>query len=253
MSWRLGAELTQEAFFVPVPNVGFQNPTFLGGVTSLFAGYTQRHALSISAENGVLLNGLYRRRGVVDGNGWSDEIRGVLRGYLGLSLPGFARWVLAARVAGAISGGTHPRNFALGGESGSTYVLVTGLGLGGGFRDFGLRGYPRDVARFTRAVTGVAEVRIPLFLMGKAVWKLPLAVDKVSLTVFGELGGGWRRESGPRAVDQYRDVGAELVLDLGLNLDAPVRVRVGAAQALTAGLGASQGEWRGYLALGSSF
>src|SRR6185503_11309781 len=114
------------------------------------------------------------------------------------------------------------------------------------------RGYPRDVARFTRAVTTVAELRIPLFLIGKAVGRLPLAVDKVSFTVFGEAGGGWRSETGSHSVTRYRDVGGELVLDLGLNLDTPLRVRIGGAQALTAGLGAQRGDWRGYVALGSS-
>ena len=74
----------------------------------------------------------------------------------------------------------------------------------------------------------------------------------MSLTVFGETGGGWAA-GGPIQPTQFRDAGAELVTDLGLNLDVPFRVRVGAAKALTAGLGANKGAWRWYAALGSSF
>jgi hypothetical protein len=252
-SLRFGAELSQDAFFVPDSfAVRFPNPLFAGGIATASAGYRLQPPLSISPENGVMMDATYRHRWVTNGTGWSNETRGTMRGYLGLPLPGFADWVLAGKVAAGISNGPNARNFALGGESGTT-LGVPGVALGNGIRDFALRGYPRDVARFTRAVTTVAELRIPLFLIGKAVGRLPLAVDKVSFTVFGETGGGWRSETGSHSVTRYRDVGGELVLDLGLNLDTPIRVRIGGAQALTAGLGAQRGDWRGYVALGSSF
>ena len=131
-------------------------------------------------------------------------------------------------------------------------MLHLELGFGGGFRDFGMRGYPPGSSRFTRVVVGTAELRIPLFLIGRAVWKLPLAVDRISFSIFGETGGGWTVSSTAQPT-QYRDAGGELVFDVGLDLDIPLRVRLGAAQALVAGLGANQGDWRWDVALGSSF
>src|SRR5262249_47020466 len=112
---------------------------------------------------------------------------------------------------------------------------------------------PRDVAQFTRLVTTTAELRVPLLLLGKGVGRLPLSVDKISLSLFGETGGGWRPGVGSTDIAQYRDAGAELVLDVGVLLDTPLRVRGGGAQALTAGLGAARGDWRGYITVGSSF
>ena len=252
LSLRFAGELTQDALFGEA--LSFPNPAFGGGAISVEAGTRNRQILSISEESGLRVTGLYRRRWALGSfNGGSDELRGTLRGYLGLPLPGFAKWVLAGRVAAAMSNGQYPRNFAMGGESGSGLGVVAGVGLSGSSRDFSLRGYPRDAARFTRALTSAAELRIPLFLIGKAVWKLPLVVDKVSVTAFGEAGGGWRAETGPRGAARFRDIGAELVLDMGLNLDLPVRVRLGAAQALTPGLGSAKGDWRGYVAVGSAF
>jgi hypothetical protein len=155
-------------------------------------------------------------------------------------------------VATGISGGPNARHFALGGESGGQLAVVPGVAFGGGARDFGIRGYPPGPSVSTRVVVGSAELRVPLLLIGKAVWKLPLSVNRISLTLFGETGGGWQKGTTPRP-SQYRDAGLELVTDVGINLDLPLRVRLGAAQALVSGLGANKGDWRGYAALGSSF
>jgi hypothetical protein len=160
--------------------------------------------------------------------------------------------VIAGRVAGLVSGGPYSRLFAVGGESGSSVVVVPGLGFGAGFRDFGLRGYPPSGSRFTRAFVSTAEVRVPLFLIGKAIWRLPLALDRVSLAAFGEAGGGWTMATAAKPT-QLRDAGAELVLDLGVGPDFPVRARVGGAEALTSGLGVNKGAWRSYVAIGSAF
>ncbi|MBI4502722.1 MAG: PD40 domain-containing protein [Gemmatimonadetes bacterium] len=250
---RLGGELSQDAFFVPDSfNVRFSNPALMGPVVSVFAGHGDRRPLSISTEDGVQISALYRRKWALDGSGRADEVRGSVRGFVGLPLPGFSRWVLAGRVSGARSGGPYRRRFAMGGESGSVLTVIPGLGFGAGFRDFGLRGYPPGGSQFTRVVVGSVELRVPLFLTGKAVWKLPLAVDRVSFSVFGETGGGWTTSS-PARPTQYRDAGAELVIDVGLDLDVPLRVRLGGAQALATGLGANKGDWRWYVALGSSF
>ncbi|MBI4421967.1 MAG: PD40 domain-containing protein [Gemmatimonadetes bacterium] len=262
VSGRWGGEITQEAFFAADSlRVTFTNPTYAGAVASFRASHANRPALSISPEDGIGVSGLYRRRWQIAGlanpttglTGWSDEWRGSVRAYLGLPLPGFARWALAARLSGAVSGGPNARTFALGGESGGAWAILPGLTLGSGSRDFPLRGYPRAGSRFTRVVVGAAELRVPLFLIGKGIWKLPLGVDRISVTGFGEIGGGWRRDSGSRNITQFRDVGAELVADLALNGDSPLRLRLGAARALADGLGATVGSSRAYVAIGSSF
>jgi hypothetical protein len=254
VSLRLAGELTQDAFFVP-DSINFQypNPKFAGGVTNFSARYTHQQALSISPEDGLQLDGLYRRRWVTSGTGWSDELRGTLRGYLGVGLPGFSRWVIAGRISGLMSNGPYAKAYALGGYSNSIYTALPGQGLASESQNLGLRGYPRGIAQFTRLVTTTAELRVPLFLVGKGVGRLPLSVDKISFSIFGETGGGWRPGVGSTDIAQYRDAGAELVLDVGILLDTPLRVRVGAAQALTTGLGAAQGDWRGYITVGSSF
>ncbi len=253
LAGRLGAEITQETYFVPPGSATrFLNPLLAGGVVSASAGRIHRQSESISPDDGGIVSGAYRRRWAIDGTGGSSDLRGTMRAYLGLPLPGFANWVLAARASAAMSGGRYARHYALGGESGTSYSLLPGVGFGGGFRDFGLRGYPPGSSVYTRAVAGVAELRIPLFLIGKAVGRLPLSLDRVSLSIYGEAAGGWTG-AGPKQLARYRDAGAELVTDLGINLDAPLRVRVGAAQALSDGLGANKGDWRAYVALGSAF
>ena len=252
---RAGAEIEQDALFndgsVP-PGLGFASRDFAGGVISVSGRYARRAALSISAEDGLSAGVLYRRRWELGGSGWSDEWRGTLIGYLALPLPGFARWVLAARVKGAVSGGPTPSLFAVGGESSGRLELVPGLELGGSRRTFPLRGYPANRERFTRVVTGALELRIPLWLVGRSIWKLPLGVDRVSLTAFVETGGGWVA-GGPARLTPYRDVGAEGVFDLFAGFDFRLRIRIGAAVALADGLGVSKGDAREYLAIGSSF
>ena len=252
MSIRTAAEVEQDALFsTSAAGPAFANPTFAGGVVSLRASRAESPALSISRENGLAVGGLYRRRWELNGAGWADEWRGNLNTYLALPLPGFARWVLAGRVAGAMSGGPNGRRFAIGGESGDVLGGIGGFGLGASHRDFPLRGYPPNNARFTRAVIGTVELRMPLMLVGRGIWKLPIALDRVSLTAFGEVGGGWRAGL-PRRLADYRDVGSELVVDLGADRFR-LRVRAGVAWPLTDGLAARRGEARGYVVLGPSF
>lgn len=145
----------------------------------------------------------------------------------------------------------------MGGESSDIFTLVPGVSVGGGGREFPLRGYPRSTVGFTRVVVGAGELRVPLFLIAKGVPKLPLALDRVSLSLFGETGGGWGG-AGPVNLTRFRDVGAELVTDWGVNYDTPLRVRGGVALGLTqwgltAGRALAPGAMRWYVALGSAF
>ncbi len=252
---RVGAFVEQDVLF----NDGTEplrftprNPTFVGAVASVRAAYAKRPALSISREGGASLSALYLRRWELTGSGWSYEVRGGVNGYLALPLPGFAHWVLAGRVTAGVTGGPTPGVYTIGGESGDVVEIVSGYTLGSGRRSFPLRGYARGTDRFTRAVVGVAELRIPIVLIGKGVSKFPLLLDRFSLSLFAETGGGWNE--GERAVlTQYRDVGGEVVLDVGIGAGFPLRLRAGGAVALSDGLGSREGEARFYVAFGSAF
>jgi hypothetical protein len=81
---------------------------------------------------------------------------------------------------------------------------------------------------------------------------MPVFLDKVSVTAFGEIGGGWV-EGADADLAGLRDVGGEIVLDVGVIQDYPIRVRAGAAIPLRDGLGVSGGAVRWYVALGSAF
>ena len=71
------------------------------------------------------------------------------------------------------------------------------------------------------------------------------------MSVFGEAGGGW--VAGMAAELPYRDVGAELALDLGFMYNFAVRLRSGIGVPLADGLGVSRGSPRIYVTAGSAF
>jgi hypothetical protein len=161
--------------------------------------------------------------------------------------------VLAARIAGVMAGGTRsPPAFGIGGESSDIFTILPGVSVGSGGREFPLRGYPRSTVGFTRVVVGATELRVPLFLIGKGIPLLPLAADKVFLSMFAEAGGGWPA-GGTANLTRFQDVGAELVSDWGINHDTPLRLRAGVARGLTTWVTGAPGGTRWYVALGSSF
>ena len=136
---RLGAEMSQEAFFLPDSfNVRYANPEFLGSVASLLVSRTDRHSLSISTEDGVQLAALYRRKWATDGTGWASELRGSVRGFLGVPLPGFSHWVIAGRVSEDPTRGDSLRAGNREGHSpsyrGSDSAAVSGISAFGGIR-----------------------------------------------------------------------------------------------------------------------
>ncbi|NIM50046.1 MAG: hypothetical protein GTN62_06885 [Gemmatimonadales bacterium] len=250
---RVSGELEQTDYFnddaggVPV----ISSPTFLTAALAARAEYASRPALAISRENGLVLDGVVRQRWAIADPGWSHELRGGISGFVAVPLPGFAHWVLAGRVVAGRTGGPTPDFFEIGGESGDAFEFVPGYFLGTGRRTFPLRGYPRT-GGFTRAFVAIGELRIPLALLGRGLWKLPLVLDRLSLSVFGEVGGGWNEGESP-SLTAYRDVGIEAVFDLGLGYDFPLRTRIGSAVALGGVPGTDRGDLRFYLAFGSSF
>ncbi len=253
---RLSAELEQTTYFDEGASGAllFEGSTFLAAALAARALYAQLPALAISRESGVQLEGLYRHRWAVTpgDTGWSYEVRAGVNGYLAVALPGFAHWVLAARATEGRTGGPTPDRFAIGGESGDFFELAPGYGIGSGRRAFPLRGYPRSPSAFTHAFVAIGELRIPIAVINRGLWKLPFVLDRLSFSVFGEMGGGWN-EGDAAARDALRDVGGELVTDWGFLYDTPLRTRFGLAVPLTDGLGISAGDPRAYVAFGTSF
>jgi hypothetical protein len=256
---RLGGEVETERLVIDTIDQGpaglrlsQDRFTFAGPVLSFAAQTLSAPALAISPERGAALNGLFRFRHETAGSGWWSELRGSVEGYLTLPLPGFAHWVLAARTSGGIRDGPSADGYDLGGASGNVIEIVPGYALGAGRRLFPLRGYPAVGTGYTRAAASAVELRVPLALVGKSIWKLPLGLDRLSLSLFGEAGGGWRAVDAPRPF-ALRDVGGELVLDGAVPQDIGFRLRVGVGVPLTPGLGVGSGESRGYVAFGTAF
>ncbi|MGH7520306.1 MAG: hypothetical protein ACREMI_03410, partial [Gemmatimonadales bacterium] len=73
----------------------------------------------------------------------------------------------------------------------------------------------------------------------------PLGADKLAVTVFGDLGDSWDPGE-PARLHRLRSVGAELVGDVTISYDLPLRVRVGVAQPAT-------GHAQVYAAFGADF
>ncbi len=272
LSARLGGEFEAERLVVDRVDVGpsgirpsKDHYNFAGVVASVAAQHASYPALSISPENGVAVGALYRYRRELGGSGWWTEARGGASGYVALPLPGFAHWVLAARAAAGIRSGPSADGYDLGGASGNPIQIVPGYVAGPGLRVFPLRGYPAVGTPFTRAATAAVELRVPLALVAKAVWKLPMGLDRLSVTGFAEGGRGWRVV--PPATNScavlvpgaelnactLRDVGGELVLDAAIPQDISFRARIGVGVPLVSGLYASRGAARWYLAFGTAF
>ena len=206
---------------------------------------TQRPTLSISREDGVLVNASVRQR-------WRDGASGLsTRTYISstavfksLDLPGFAHHVLAARAAAGYADDRAISNLSVGGISGSVVDVGSGYTLGDSPRTFGVRGFPPSVERGTRAFTGSLEYRFPVASPGRGIGWLPLFLDRVSGDVFGDAGRAYCPAAAIKTAEACsgRDVGnpwigsvgAELNLDTGVQRDIPLRFRAGVAQPVAA-------------------
>ena len=218
-------------------------PTFPTLIAAANFANTQRPPLSISAEDGISLGVTVRDRfnsGANGDGGASYSSVGQAKIYKSLDLPGFAHHVIALRGSAGITDSRAAGYFLVGGASGSTYQIIPGYTLGEGRQTFPVRGFASGTLAGTRAVTGSAEYRVPLFLFGNAPGPLPFFFDRSSLTLFGDYGVAWcpdiaaDREVCNRPSPVYTDklaigsVGGELNLNLGLlSWDAPYQFRVG--------------------------
>jgi hypothetical protein len=188
---------------------------------------------------------------------------GQLRGYVPLDLPGFARHVLMARVAAAVTDENAATELSVGGVSGVSSELLPGVVIGDPGRTFPVRGVAPGVQRGTRALGGSVEYRAPLVLVRDAPDPFMVFLDKLSLTLFTDAARAWcpgalaARQTAlcerPRVRDGWMaSAGAELAIDLALQYDTPYRLRLGGAAPYIAPAGiARSGAF--YLTLGSRF
>jgi hypothetical protein len=146
--------------------------------------------------------------------------------------------VLAARVAVGVRDDRSADAFELGGTSGGSFSLFPGLGVGGGPRTFGVRGFPAATQLGTRAIAGSLEYRAPLFAPSRGIGLIPVFFDRASVSLFGDAGQAYCPAVIPdRAIcfasDTVRQwlasVGGEINLDASIPYDSPYRFRLGAA------------------------
>lgn len=199
----------------------------------------QHPALSISAEDGISFSTTVRQRWRTGDRGFSSRSAvSALRGFKSLDLPGFAHHVLAVRFVGGIADHYAPDRFSAGGVSGGSLALISGYGVGGQRRPFGVRGYPVSAEQGIRAMAGTLEYRAPLFAPSRGFRFFPLFIDKVSAVAFGDAGRAYcPAAAASGTVCKPGDVGnpwmsswgAEINVDTGIQLDFPARLRLGVA------------------------
>ncbi len=199
-------------------------------------------ARGVSVEEGFTLSGSTAYRWREDdalGTGAWRSIAG-MRHYLPLNLPGFSRHVIATRATLGVAQSSSTTEFSVGGTSGQSAELLPGVVVGDPSRTFALRGVAPGTQRGIRALAGGVEYRAPLVLFRRLPSPFTLFVDRLSVTVFSDAARAWC----PRALARTANVvcerpgerdgwlasaGAELVVDLAVQYDAPYRVRIGAA------------------------
>jgi hemolysin activation/secretion protein len=183
--------------------------------------------------------------------------------YKSLDLPGFAHHVLALRAAGGITDDGSPNLFSVGGISGTSLEVFPGVDVGQQRRTFGVRGYGVGSEGGIRAYSAAVEYRAPLGAPSRGFRYIPVFIDKTSLTLFGETG----RAYCPPSADTVNgfcstamvgnpvmaSAGAELNIDMGLQLDVLARLRLGLAFPLInrEQLGADAAQF--YATFGASF
>ena len=222
-----------------------------GGSLTLGIAHTSTGALSVSSQDGFSWTVTYRRRDQQGSPRYANDLRSELALYLALPGPGFAPPVLAFRLAGGATGGTLPRTLGVGGVSSGVYSLGFGQVVGG-VRTFPVRGYAADALDDRRAATGTAELRLPLALVGRSLGHLPVGADKISAHLFSDVGDAWGPGASPRLTRLW-SAGAELALNVTVNYDVAVALRLGAAEPLAALPSGAPRRPQVYLAFASDF
>lgn len=202
---------------------------------------TARLALrGVSVEEGFTLSNSTSYRWLED-NAETGSFRSVLtgRGYVPLSLPGYARHVIAVRASGAWSDTRTRTEFSVGGTSGVAAELLPGVVVGDPARAFPVRGTEPGVQRGAYAVGGSVEYRAPLVMFRRVPSPLTVYSDRLSMVFFSDAARAWCPASLranttvclPRGVRDgvLASAGAELFVDVAVQYDVPLRLRVGGA------------------------
>jgi hypothetical protein len=224
---------------------GCRHRDLVGGSASISFGSVVSAPLTVSLQDGAAASLLYRRREEQGTARWLNEVRTRLALYARFGPRiGFAYPVLALRLAAGSLEGPLADRFAVGGVSSG--ALDVGLGQAiGATRSFPVRGYRGSTLRGRRAATATAEYRLPLLLIGRSLGHLPLGADKLALGVFADVGDAWEAGEDVR-LHRLRSVGAELIGDLTVSYDLPLRLRLGVAQP-------AAGHAQVYVAFGADF
>ena len=224
----------------------------VGGSATLSFGHLVSAPLAIAPDHGALVTATLRRREQQGSPRWEHEALGRVLWYARVPGPGgFAHSVLALRAAAGGRAGPLAETFGVGGVSSGVLALGLGATLGGS-RFFPVRGYAGSSVNGRRAATLSLEYRMPLALVGQALGHLPFGADRLSAALFADAGDAW--EPGARArLNRLRSVGVELVADLTLNYDVPLRLRTGVAEPLVAPPGGGGRRPQGYVALAADF
>jgi len=208
--------------------------------------------VAVSPEDGVRWLATYRRRDERGTARWSNELRSQFAVYLPVPLKkGFAHQVLAMRISAGALYGPLPRVFNVGGVSSGGIELGLGQSVGQ-TRDFPVRGYAAGELWGDRALITSVEYRVPLALIGQLLGHLPVGSDKLSLTLFADAGSGWNAGSAAQLA-RLRSLGAELVGDMTIGYDAPLRLRAGVAMPMAPPPSGLPQRAVVYVALGASF
>jgi hypothetical protein len=208
--------------------------------------------LGVSPEDGFRWSAVYRRREEQGTTRWSNELRSQLALYLRVpGAGGFAHHVLAARVSAGVLAGPLVYVYSVGGATTGSVAGSVGQILGQ-TTGFPVRGYAFGELFAQRAFTASVEYRVPLMLIGQLLGHLPVGADRLSLTLFSDAGGGWN-PGGTPSLTRLRAIGAELVGDMTVSYDAPLRLRLGVAGPLATPPSGLPRRPRVYLVLSSSF
>lgn len=256
-SLRLAGEF-EGTRFVAVPDTmlsaictGCDSRDLIGASATLGLAHFVSAPLAISPEDGFAWSVTFRRREEQGSSRWSNEIRSRLGLYARLpALGGFAHHVLAVRLAAGATGGPIGKLLKVGGVSSGTFDLGFGQSFGD-TRTFPVRGYAAGELRGRRAATATIEYRLPLALLGRSLGRLPFGADKLSVSLFGDVGGAW--DGAPARLTRLRSAGLEVVGDMTFNYDFPTRLRFGVAAPLVDPPSGRPRRLQAYVAFASDF
>ncbi len=224
---------------------------------------TKRPGLAISREDGVSLSATARQRWESgDFGSASRSVVGVAALFKSLDLPGFAHHVIAARLAGGFEDKRSISSFSVGGLSGGSLAVLSGVNVGDPRRTFGIRGFPPSAQQGIRALAGTLEYRAPIAAPSRRVPFIPVLFDRISLATFAEAGRAFCPASASSneicAINQDNSpwlgsVGTELDFDTALQYDVPTRFRLGVAFPVLNRAAGDAKAVSGYLTVGTSF